>query len=151
MSCATRAPASVGQKRPRCYHLWYHAVSSSPRCPCAPRSQASRSDTALRRRPLLELDDELVVRYRHRRPFAARVPAPEHQLVLADVRDQRSEVAAAVALLVLDHLAERGGRETDPRHLVVRRRQPPVRRAWRRGRAVARGRGGFAMAGCTGP
>src|SRR6059036_14194 len=100
-------------------------------------------------RPLLELRNELVVRYRHWCPVAARVPAPEHQLVLADVRDKRREVAAAIALLVLDRLAERARRETDPRHLVVRRRQAPMRRARRRVRAVARRGVRFAVAGRT--
>src|SRR2546426_4396639 len=42
-------------------------------------------------RPLLELGDELFVRYRHRRAPAARVPTPKHQLVLADVLERSEE------------------------------------------------------------
>src|SRR2546425_13180261 len=98
-------------------------------------------------RPLLELGDELFVRYRHRRAPAARVPTPKHQLVLADVLEQRSEVAAAVRLLAFDGRAQLGRREADPGHFMLGGWKPPVRRAGRRVRAVAGGWVRFAVAG----
>src|SRR5207247_1385743 len=141
---------------PPCDHLWDDDVISAPRSAQKPQRCLARHRAALSRhgrklvartrpagrRPLLELGDELVVRYRHWWPVAARVPAPEHQLVLADMREERREIAAAIALPVLDRLAQRARRETDPRHLVVRWRQAPMRRARRRVRAVARVRVG---------
>jgi hypothetical protein len=85
--------------------------------------------------PGLEGGDELVVRDWHRGTVAAGVPAPQHQLVLGDVLDQRGHVAIAIEFAVLDHRAQLVGRQADPGHLVIRRRQLPVRCARRRVRA----------------
>ena len=61
-----------------------------------------------------------------------------------------SKSRSPLLLLVLDHRAQLRGGQADPGHLLVRRRQRPVRCAGRRVRAVAGGRIGFGMAGGAG-
>ncbi len=64
-----------------------------------------------------------------------------------DVLDERREVLAAVLLRILQARQRSRAREADEDHLLVRRRQLPVRRAGRHVRAVARRRVRRAVAG----
>lgn len=100
--------------------------------------------------PALELGDENVVRHRYRRPSLTRIPTPEHQFVVADMLDQRGEIAVTVAGTVLDHCAQLVGRQTDPGHFVRGWRQAPVRRPWRCVSAVTGWRITLGVAGSAG-
>src|SRR5438128_12670043 len=76
---------------------------SSPPPPSRSAAQRIPRTRPSRRRPLLELGDELLVRDRDRCAVASRVPAPQHQFVFVDVLDQRREILTAVFPRVLDH------------------------------------------------
>ncbi len=52
-------------------------------------------------RPALNLCDKNIVRHRYWRAIPARIPAPQHQFVLADMLDQRCQIAITVARAVL--------------------------------------------------
>src|SRR5205823_9313300 len=81
--------------------------------------------------PHFELRRELGVRYGNWIAADAGRPAPENELVMADVLEQRRQVLTAIGLLVFEGATEFAARNADEDHLGLGRRQMPVRRSGR--------------------
>src|SRR5216684_6629395 len=96
---------------------------------CSERSEAMKALLRARRagiHPLLELGDKIVVGNGYRFAAKAWIPAPKHELVVADVLDKGREVLAAVGLSIFDRPAKVAAGEPDENHFPLRRRQMPV-------------------------